>query len=408
MNYKYVMQPNADLKIYTFDKFDINFKGISLTSIFSRYPKIFTLFKFFIANKGKHLNSEFIEENLWEENEYEDLKNTIKGQVFRLRKLIKSVSKEICNGELENYIEIVFIDSCYYLNLKNNYFLDFEEFKKGASKVFLRSSEDEADIPEHEFIINLYTNHFLNNSPNDHWVLPLRNYYKRVFIDLVYNRVINLREGKEEKKALDLLEKVFLIEHLDERLHIQFADILIRQGKYFEALKHYDYIRKQFSKQFDILPSEAMKDLEKVIYGSKYNDEEDNSAINRDLEETLSIIFKKKLVEKEVFERILRLERNLGKSNRIQCALMKISFIDEREFKNNNSFQGIIDAISKSIRKGDVYYLDSFSLSLKISVLLYDIEEGQWNIVKERLYQNFRDITLMPLEDFLRVDISSL
>ena len=54
-------------------------------------------------------------------------------------------------------------------------------------------------------------------------------------------------------------------------------------------------------------------------------------------------------------------------------------------------FQSLINSISNTIRKGDVYYFDSFSLAFKVEVLLYDIAEEHWVIVRDRLLRNFRE-----------------
>ncbi|SUY46086.1 response regulator receiver and SARP domain protein [Clostridium putrefaciens] len=130
----------SDLEIYTFGDFDVKYKGISIVYKFNNSPQIFNLFMFFISYRHRILSAEFIEENLWEDKEYQDSKSVIKGQIFRLRKLIKEASLEECNGELEKYIEIEFKSGGYSLNLKGDYFIDNEEFQKKI-KIIKRAEE---------------------------------------------------------------------------------------------------------------------------------------------------------------------------------------------------------------------------------------------------------------------------
>ncbi|WP_426349092.1 BTAD domain-containing putative transcriptional regulator [Alloiococcus sp. CFN-8] len=411
MENKILEKQELDLMIYTFDRFEILYKGVDLTLMFSKYPRIFSLLKFFVLNKGKHLSSEYIEDNLWGESEYLDLKNTIKGQVFRLRKIIKKISSEFCGGSLEQMMVISFIDGCYILQLFGNCFLDFEDFEIKAKDLLSLGREKEDIYHDYHSILNLYPNHLLNNLALDHWVIPKRNYYKRLFMDIVNGMITILKERNDYKKAMEVIEKVMLIEPMEERLHIHFIEILLKQGKKYEALKHYNYTNNKLCKELGIIPSEDMKAIREEVYGSIY-EKEDAQA---DLEEVISLVFKQKRVDINSFRRIFTLASRLKGKRKIKCAHMVITLEEQYILKliregckdalfmvsktRNDMFQSLINSISRTIRKGDVYYFDSFSLSFKVEVLLYDIIDSHWSIVSDRLLKSFREeLPDLPLQ----------
>ncbi|MGM9974046.1 MAG: hypothetical protein ACI33K_08405, partial [Clostridiaceae bacterium] len=109
---------------------------------------------------------------------------------------------------------------------------------------------------------------------------------------------------------------------------------------------------------------------------------------------------------------------------KIKCAHMVITLEEQSIYKlfmesckdaplmvsraTNDMFQSLINSISNTIRKGDVYYFDSFSLSFKVEVLLYDIAEEHWVIVRDRLLRNFREeLPELPLQ-YINIKIEEI
>lgn len=185
---------NYPLEIYTFDHFEVKYKGRSIIYKFNTCPKIFTLFRFLITHRNRLLSVESIEENLWDNREYQDSKNAIKGQIFRLRKILKEISFELCHSELEEFMELVFKNGCYMLKLNGNYFLDLEEFQNNIEVLKNDISVGEENLTLRMNTLELYKNHFIDNLPSDQWILPIRNYYKRLYVDLVESTVMILKK----------------------------------------------------------------------------------------------------------------------------------------------------------------------------------------------------------------------
>lgn len=378
----------ADLEIYTFGDFDVKYKGNSIIYKFNNSPQIFNLFMFFIAHRHRVLSAEFIEENLWEDKEYQDSKNVIKGQIFRLRKIIRQISLEECNGELEEYIEIKFKSGGYTLILKGDYFIDNEEFQENI-KIIKRFEESQIiDLERNIHTLDLYKNHFISNLSYNHWILPIRNYYKRLYIDLVECTIKLLKKIDNDKMILSILEYSILIEPFEESFHFEFIHILLKQNKYKEALEHYKYFKDRLEKQLDIMPSQFMEDLYNIICES-FKSKDVIESLREPLEGEIEILESRKRCDKNTFERNLKLAKEQRTINEINSSLVKVS-LDKSIGKNyNRVLQSLIKSIDISIRKSDIYYLDKNTIKDEIYVLLCCIREEDWDMLKNRILNNF-------------------
>lgn len=416
---------NYPLEIYTFDNFEVKYKGKSIIYKFNTCPKIFTLFRFLITHRNRLLSVESIEENLWEDREYQDSKNAIKGQIFRLRKILKEISFELCQNELEEFMELVFKNGCYMLKLKGNYFLDIEEFQKNAEVIKNYISVDEENLRIRMNTLELYKNHFIDNLPSDQWILPIRNYYKRLYIDLVESTVMILKKLNNTKEILFILEKAMLIEPLEESFHVEFIDVLVKQGKYKEALEHYKYVEEKSHKELDIMPSRVIMELQGIIHealrskDNSFNNISDDITSISDISATLmransielqevkqSPSVKSRACHKEVFNKIFRMEKNLSISSGVRSALMKVSLNPFLGNIFNKVYDILIDTVDSTIRKGDVYCLDNKERKGEILILLYDIPKENWDIVKNRLLMNFIDKSEKKYLEYLTIDFT--
>ena len=396
----------AELEIFTFDNFDVKFMGESITPAFASSPTIFNLLKFFIAHKDKFLSVEYIEENLWDYKDYYDLKNAIKGQVFRLRKNIDKVSSTHCMGKLVNYIDIRSLDGCYALQLKGDYFLDYEKFSIKAEELLQAKKSVESNLEEYLDTLCLYKNNFMSNSAYEGWIASSRNHYKRLYLKLVRKTVEILREQKNDKLALDILEKALSVELFDEALNMCYMQILISHGRYSEVLSYFKYIRNKFSKEYDMDSSKAFHNLEQLIYSSifSYNNYD---SITRALEEQQRNLSVKKLVNTETYNRIEILEKKLSKQKEIASVIMDISLEldDSMEAKQLLDLLPLI--VEETIRKSDVYNIDELNLG-RIKVLLFDIHEDKYHIVKERLLSKIVSRTGKDYNEKIKVEFKKL
>lgn len=416
---------NYPLEIYTFDHFEVKYKGKPIIYKFNTCPKIFTLFRFLITHRNRLLSVESIEENLWDDREYQDSKNAIKGQVFRLRKILKEISFELCNSELEKFMELVFKNGCYMLKLNGNYFLDLEEFQKNIEVLKNDISVGEENLTLRMNTLELYKNHFIDNLPSDQWILPIRNYYKRLYVDLVESTVMILKKLNYTKEILDILEKAMLIEPLEESFHVEFIDVLVKQGKYKEALEHYKYVEEKSHKELDIMPSRVMMELQGIIHealrakSKTFNNINEDITSFSDISATLmrdnniklqevkgSPSHKSRACHKEAFNKMFRLEKDLSITSGIRSALMKVTLSPYLGSDFFTVYDILVDTVDYTIRKGDVFSIDNEERKGEILILLYDIPKENWDIVKKRLLKNFIDKSEKKYLEYLTIDFT--
>ncbi len=273
--------------------------------------------------------------------------------------------------------------------------------------------------------LDLYKNHFIDNLPSDQWILPIRNYYKRLYVDLVESTVVILKKLNYTKEILLILEKAMLIEPLEESFHVEFIDVLVKQGRYKEALKHYKYVEEKSHKELDIMPSRVMMELQGIIHealrvkAKSFNNISDDitsiSEISAALMSDNSIelqggrqqpSFKSRACHKEAFNKIFRLENDLSISSGIRSALMKVTLNPSIGSDFLIVYDILVDTVDSTIRKGDVFFIDNTEEKGEILILLYDILKENWEIVKNRLLKNFIDKGEKKYLEYLTIDFT--
>jgi len=119
------------LYIKTLGEFDMSLNGQSVMQDASRSYKLFKLLQYFLTFKNKKLLPETIIDNLWQEQESSDPKNMIRGQIFRLRQILKNILPN------EEYLNITFNNGYYILEVGSDVLIDSEEMEKLIQKGYL-------------------------------------------------------------------------------------------------------------------------------------------------------------------------------------------------------------------------------------------------------------------------------
>ena len=132
------------MEIRTLGDFDVSINNRRFFGETSREHKIVKLFQYLLTFRGKKLLPESIIESLEPENEYNDPKNVLRTQIFRLRRILMQFSDT--GGEPgdpdPHYCRIIFSMGYYMLELGEYTMLDVEEFDKLIS---LADQEKEAN-----------------------------------------------------------------------------------------------------------------------------------------------------------------------------------------------------------------------------------------------------------------------
>ena len=227
------------LRIYTLGDFDLRIGNQSIFEDKKRSYKIFELLKYFITFRNRKLLPETIIENLLSENEFSDPKNVLRTQIFRLRQALKKIiPKDIDESE---YFNISFTNGYYILYLGKLVALDIADFEKFiADGDRVREKNTNEAIRLYKEAIKLYKGNYLSESSYSVWIIPIRNYYERLFIKTLFKLIEILKEKEDYLSIIELCEQVIIIEPYEEALHIYMMEAMLKVGQVKNAMSHYE------------------------------------------------------------------------------------------------------------------------------------------------------------------------
>ena len=362
------------LSLFTLGRFEIYHSGKGSYTASARTTKLWDLFKYLLVHKGKGIAPEIILENLYPDEAYENPKNTLQNIVYRLRKLLKE--EEFFNGY---GCGVLFSNGCYSLYLPDNVCVDtdlFEEHIKKAESCKHVNTEDA--IRYYEKAIKLYGGDFFPELVYEDWIIPKRNYYRRIYIQSLLHLFELYKQKEEYQKSIEVFEKAIQIELYEEELHVCFIESLIKNGKIKEAQKHYEYITGILYKQFGIKPTVEMQKIYQLLKRKRFAKESIEQYLDND--DQCGAFY----CDINIFRSILLLEKR--RSERSGDVVFPVSVSIEGD-NTNNALQSFRETLVNCLRKGDV--VTNWSDS-KLLVLLPKIEYKQIMMVMDRIIKQYQ------------------
>ncbi|MGI5883039.1 MAG: BTAD domain-containing putative transcriptional regulator [Dethiobacteria bacterium] len=251
------------LEIYTLGRFVVRRGDRVLTEDAGRSYKMWGLFKYLLSYRSKSM--EELMENLYPDEDLIDPNRTLRNLVYRLRRLLAAGSPAEAK-----YQYIALSQGLYYFNPLSNHWLDSKEFKNLCSEAKGYSRGDPSRAIElFGKALSLYDGYYLPESSYDDWVIPVRNYYHRLYLESVCQQIKLLRDAGRIEESKNICEKALLIEPLDEDLHLCFIDALLDDGRVDLARDHYNYASALLYRETGCKPSETMRLLYKKITNNK-------------------------------------------------------------------------------------------------------------------------------------------
>ena len=367
------------LNFLTLGRFEIRKDNTDAYIPSSRSTKLWDLFKFLLANKKIGMPPEIILENLYPNESYENPKNTLQNLVYRLRKLLSDeniFSDYNCN--------ILFTNGCYSLDFSDDICLDTDIFEQYLKKAELYKHESIQKVIDcYEEAIALYRGDYFPELVYDDWVIPKRNYYRRL-----YTQAVNeLSEIYKQKKAFDdsirICEKAIQIEPYEEDFNISFMESLIGKGKINEARKHYGYITGLLYKQFGIKPTPEMQNIYHMLKNDTNKGKENSINIDFEENDNRNGAF---YCNPNTFRSLFIIEKR--RNERTNDSVLPVSFsIDECDNNKTVIFDDFRRFLVKSLRKGDVVTTWKNS---QLLVLLPKIDNKGIRVISDRIIKQFQ------------------
>jgi len=362
------------LQFYTLGRFEIYQKDKGLYSISGRSTKLWYLFKYLLLNKGKGIPPESILENLFPDEEYENPKNTLQNIVYRLRKLLSQddfFNENICN--------IIYNNGCYSLFFSDDVFIDTDFFEKYINKAeSLKHINPEEAIEYYENALDLYLGDYFPELVYEEWVVPKRNYYRRLYVQSVLELAKLYRRKNDHDSCIKICERALQVESYEEELHICFMESLIEKGKIKEAQNHYEIYTSMLYKQFGIKPTSELLSIYKMLKnsGADLNDGETIQTCYVD-ENTAGAFY----CDRNIFNSVFILEKR--RSERTGQIVFVVSITVNEDINIFNDFR---QCLIKSLRKGDVVTTWDSNIIL---VLLPRMEYKQIIAIMDRIINQF-------------------
>lgn len=240
------------LKIATLGRFQVVREGRLLSGECRRASRVWELFKYLVTNRGRDIPSDTLIESLWEEDQPEDPERALRNLVYRLRQILDP-------EDAPQPPYIVLSRGFYQFNTSGDYWLDTEEFEQSRAQAKSLSTTDPvASIGLYKDCLSLYRGEYLPGQVYADWILPVRNYYRRLFLETFLDYIALLKTIDDLPAIGAVCEQVLQIEPLEEAIHLQYIDCLLRMGKTKEAQAQYNYASSLFYREMGVAPSSDM------------------------------------------------------------------------------------------------------------------------------------------------------
>jgi DNA-binding SARP family transcriptional activator len=347
---------NGDcLRVYTLGHFVVKSGRKVLSDDCKRSQQLWSLFKYILTYRNKRIIQENFFDILWADKECDNPVKALQNLVYRLRMLL---NYEGINNDGESIIN--YTQGCYSWNTEFNYWTDVDEFEGlyNKAKVAEKSEDMDKAIELYQKALMLYKGDYLCEDAYNEWVIPIRNYYRRIYMDIIDKITLLLKCHGRNQDILKICEEALMIEPLEEGLNLIFIKALIEDGNIKQAQSQYEYVTSMLYKELGVKPSNALRNLYHQI--KNYEDK-----VLLDLNDIQEMMIDEDdpegafLCESDTFHSLYKLEcRRAERSGQVVfMAMLTLARVKNRSQDNKilkKAMESLIDMLVKTLRKGDV------------------------------------------------------
>jgi len=340
------------IEVYTLGKFVVKKDDFLVTDKSVRSHKLWYLFKILISSPEKIFTAEELMDKLDLSLELIDAKNAIQNLIYRLRKLLARNEEYIP----EKYI--VFEKDGYRFNWEGNFYVDFIQFedycKKSEKNIKKNNYEDAINYSLKS--IDIYKGNFLNENKDMSWIIQMRAYLRRLYLEQIYFICEQLNDRENFSKIEEVCEEALGIEPFEEEIHYHLINSLIKQNKISKAKLHYQYTLNLFTIN-KIKLSSHISDLFQEINPTEEDQKEEVKIIKAKLnsfgsEEGLC------LVDKNAFNYLSWVSTRKKEREESPVFILSVSLNIDLDQISKKDYQEIIEYLEniflKTLRHSDV------------------------------------------------------
>ncbi|WP_298847229.1 BTAD domain-containing putative transcriptional regulator [Clostridium sp.] len=351
------------LKVYTLGSLKVKSGGKVISNDCKRSQQLWNLFKYIFTYRNKRIIQENFFDVLWNDNECDNPGKALQNLIYRLRMLLDYKEENKEGQSIINYSQ-----GCYSWNKECNYWTDVDEFENlyNNGKTSENNKDFDNAIEIYQRGLSLYKGDYLSDDPYNEWVTPLRNYYHRIYIDIICRLTKLLRDDGRIKDVLKVCEEALMIQQFEEKLYVIYIEALIETGNMKQAQNEYKSITSRLYNDMGVKPSTALRNLYHRI---KCND--DNKADNKidkklmNLDDIREVMVDRDdcdgafFCDPDIFSSIYKLDcRKAARGGQVDY--MGMITISVAKNKTNNSnvlkkvMRALLDMLIQDLREGDV------------------------------------------------------
>ncbi len=211
------------------------------------------LIAYLVLNRKSLISVDILTGILWPQGN-EDPYTSLRGLVFRLRKILKQAFP---NDEF-----IIAQNGTYVVNSVFNLVIDAEQLsvisKYNINTTAAKSFLDHACYP------------FMEALSTDIWGLPVCTYYNSRLITYLCDAVRKMIDEFDFDDAVKYASKGLVLDHLSEDLHLLIIEALVKKGCKKLALNHYENTVTMFHNEYGISPTKKFTSAKyKIVTGDE-------------------------------------------------------------------------------------------------------------------------------------------
>lgn len=157
--------------------------------------------------------------------------------------------------------EIFVRNNVCYLNVDKLY-IDTEEFERVVSKLTEVPMFEKQKYIERAY--ELYKGHFLEDYPDDEWVIPIRENYREKFTVVLDEHMRLALHQTDFMKAVEIAEKAIRLDRYDETAYFCLCLAYQNLGKIGTAKRYYEMAQKIFIRELGVGLSFDFNDVVKA------------------------------------------------------------------------------------------------------------------------------------------------
>jgi len=235
--------------------FSIECAGGAVDDNSNRMRKIWLLLAYMIYNRDTHIPQESYLSLVSKKGEEQaDPLGSLKALFYRARTLLDSAHKTLGRDV------IVRKNGSYAWNTDIPLKLDVDDFESLCRKCAM--DEDKSlQLESGLMALDIYEGDFLSKLSSEPWVMPIAEYYHRLYVNTVVTTLSLLEESGNVDKMVEVSEKALSIEPYEEVLYRYLMRAHLAMGNRDKALTVYEDMSELLFSTFGVMPSDESRSL---------------------------------------------------------------------------------------------------------------------------------------------------